>query len=65
MTGTNLIDTNRELRVGDRVIDGNSTAEVVTVQDFEIQVEYTNGDRIWLQDNRFQWNERDGEWRVV
>ena len=65
MTRTNLIDTNRELRTGDRVIDGRSTAEVVTVEDFEIQIEYTDGDRIWLQDNRFQWDDTDGEWQVV
>ena len=65
MTRTNLLDTARNLHVGDEVQDGRTTATVRQTDRIEIQLEYDNGDTIWMQDNRFQWDDAERCWRIV
>ena len=74
MSRTNLLNTDRELRIDDQVQDGSATARVVDrsgaarVSDdrgAEFKIEYkSDGATLWLQDNRFEWDANDG-WVVV
>jgi hypothetical protein len=68
MTRENLIESDRELRIGALVHDGRAIAEVREKRGAEIQIEYDDGDCIWLQDNRFQYDDSDEtryNWRTV
>jgi len=58
-------NTHSEPLIGAFVKDGRADAEIRDKRPGEIQIEYGDGDRIWLQKNRFQWNENLAEWRVV
>jgi hypothetical protein len=65
MARTNLVDTDRELRIGDQVQDGRADAEVVDKRKGEVQIEYySDGKTIWLQRNVFQYDDDRG-WRTV
>jgi hypothetical protein len=65
MPRTNLVNTDRELRIDEQIQDGRATARVVEKRRGEVKIEYdSDGATIWLQDNRFEWDETDG-WVTV
>ena len=64
MKRTNLVDTDREIEIGDEVQDGPSLARVID-NDGLIELEYVdNGDTIRLQRNMFLYDETEG-WVTV
>lgn len=65
MTRTNLVNSDRELWIDEQIQDGRATARVVEKRRGEVKIEYdSDGATIWLQKNRFQFDENDG-WRTV
>jgi len=60
-----LPETDHELRIDDRVQDGRANARVVDRDGAGVKIKYdADGETIWIQDNRFMWDDNDG-WVVV
>ena len=70
MTRKNLVDSPTMLRPGDKVQDGRATTTIKQINHdgrwgcAELLLEYDDGGTIWLQENRFVFDENAGGWVV-